>query len=214
MQGLNADARLQILAAAPTHDRDEQPWISRQTLQQPLRPHRYAHFRWVSLQLYQRAVEIEQQRTSLRIANAACNFAPRAKQIARRTSSSAMRRTRNDVGMRMPNHPFLFGPDLQGWLACCVSSIHNARPSSGCVSSIRISESSVIRLPAHANTLWRITLLRISLMRVCRSTVSISSATRIASAGRSGELAQNQRAFFIVARRDEFFGHQVHPVVQ
>ena len=32
-------------------------------------------------------------------------------------------------------------------------------------------------------------------------------------AGGSGELAQDQRSFLVVARSDEFLGHQVHSVV-
>ena len=33
-------------------------------------------------------------------------------------------------------------------------------------------------------------------------------------AGRTGELAENEDALFIVASRHEFFRHQIHPVMK
>ena len=166
-QGVDANPCLQVLAAPPADDRDKKSGMPRQTFQQPLGALRHAHFPRPAPQLHQRAVEIQQQRASLRVAQPVCDFTPRAKQIARRMNGGiALRHGRNAVGARKFYRALLLGPDLRCVFGRGLRFVHLVWPSSAWGSSMRISESSVIRLPAHANTLWRITVLRISFMRV------------------------------------------------
>ena len=96
---------------------------------------------------------------------------------------------------------------------------------------LRIPAASISMRPAHRKTLNSATKPRISRMRARCSRSGISSAAlqrRRAFVGvvgidddrlgqlacRAGELAQHQHTAFVITRRDELLGHEVHAVVQ